>query len=341
MNMFDSFKFSQNTRDHGYPPHPSPGSTGYGYGYPPGPPPRGPPPPRPGYNYGYAPAPPTSYNNPYTDYPSTPHGPSNTPGANYSYSPNPASLHAPWNNHIQQQQYYDGNPSPGPNQNPTYAQSQSQSHSPIPNPSQNNIQSPNPPGIKTPQTFHLRQSPTTHKIILVHPAGQPPTAPPLYSLTSSPKSSSAEYVLARGPDPNNATALVAEIDSHTFSSKLDLTVRGKLCTLKPSTGGDKYKIEVPGMGNYRWCTDQENLSSKMVLKDEAGGVLAVYDKSQAPSKQSSWKKFVGGRERDLAVLVPCSEFFLEVLVVSIYAVKMAKEGAVEAAGEVISALAGA
>lgn len=108
--------------------------------------------------------------------------------------------------------------------------------------------------------------------------------------------------------------------------------------------GDSYTIDVPGRGKYRWVTDQENLSSKMWLKDEGKTrMFATYDKSRGPSSVGAWKKFVGGRDREL-VLEPAiqgDEFLVEVLLVSLYAVKMAKEGALEAAGEVVSALAGA
>ncbi|KAL2871033.1 uncharacterized protein BJX67DRAFT_213206 [Aspergillus lucknowensis] len=244
--------------------------------------------------------------------------------------------------------YYNPNhrPSPSPGPGPGYGPQHNRI--PSPNPPMNMAGFPPAPPSPQPhpqtqqgcQTFHLRQSDKTHKIILIHGFGQPVSAPPLYSLTSSPKSSNADYVLARGADPNDPQALVASVKSHTFSSKYDLVVRGTTCTLRPGTMGDKYKIEIPQMGLYKWHTDEEGMSSKMWLKDERGNVLVTYDKSKAPSSKSTWKKFVGGRERDLEFHVPMSEFFVEVSLVSIYAVKMAKEGALEVAGEVVGALAG-
>lgn len=108
--------------------------------------------------------------------------------------------------------------------------------------------------------------------------------------------------------------------------------------------GDNYTIDIPGRGRYKWVTDQEKMSSKMWLKDEGKRrVFATYDKSRGPSSVGSWKKFVGGRDRELVLesAVQGDEFLVEVLLVSIYAVKMAKEGALEAAGEIVGALAGA
>lgn len=55
------------------------------------------------------------------------------------------------------------------------------------------------------------------------------------------------------------------------------------------------------MGVFKWYTDMENLSSKMCLKDGSGRVLATYDKSSAPSSVSVWKKFVGGKDREVAL----------------------------------------
>ncbi|KAL2835314.1 hypothetical protein BJY01DRAFT_238941 [Aspergillus pseudoustus] len=291
----------------------------YSY-YQPAPP--GPPPPSGGlypsngYNYGY---------------PLGPPGPP-PPGPGYGYPspppPNPYSTHNTYPYPPPPQNNGHGH-SPGPGYRP---------HSHNPNPQPMMMMNPS----NGPQTLLLRQSPQTHKIIFIHPAGQPTTAPPLYSLTSSPKSSKADYVLARGSDPNNAQALVGEVKSHTFSSKYDLIVRGTQCLLKESTLGDKYTITIPGLGTYKWGTDPNGMSSKMWLRDENKNVLATYNKSREPSSVSTWKKFVGGKDRELVIQRPVGgEFFVEVLLVSIYAVKMAQEGAIETASEVVGAVAGA
>ncbi|KAL4741913.1 hypothetical protein BDV11DRAFT_182182 [Aspergillus similis] len=132
-----------------------------------------------------------------------------------------------------------------------------------------------------PQTLLLRQSPSAEKIILIHPAGDHVTSPPLYCLSSSPN---AQYLLARGSDPNNPTALVGQVKSHTFSSKYDMIVRGRTCALKGSTLGSTYKIDIPGMASYKWHTD--DFSSKMWLKDENKSVLATYHKTHLMSSLS-------------------------------------------------------
>ncbi|KAL4810799.1 hypothetical protein BDV18DRAFT_128039 [Aspergillus unguis] len=239
-------------------------------------------------------------------------------------------------------------PVPYPNMHPTPMSGPGSCPGPAPmnmNMNMNNLHpsaaSGPPPGqTPAPRSLVLRQSPKTHKVILIHPSGAPPSSPPLYSLTSSPKASKADYVLARGADPNDSSAETASVKSHTFSSKYDLLVRGTNCVLKESSSGTGYKIDIPGVGVYKWHIDEENLSSKMWLKDASGVVLASYDKSREKSSVGAWKKFVGGKDRELTMNVPLSEFFVEVLLVSLYAVKMAKEGALEAAVEIINAVAG-
>lgn len=55
----------------------------------------------------------------------------------------------------------------------------------------------------------------------------------------------------------------------------------------------------------------------------------------------SGRSLLAGRTARLRFHVPLDGFLVEVLLVSLSAVKMAKEGALEAAGEVIGAVAGA
>ncbi|KAL5339373.1 hypothetical protein BJX70DRAFT_397823 [Aspergillus crustosus] len=333
VDSFSSNKGSSRGGSFGYPQS----GPGYGYAPVPGPYQGGPPAPGPGYNYG--PSPPVyahgnGYNNQYNNYGPPPpqiHAP---PPGNYGY-PNDK----PYG-------YNSNNIPPPPRSNgpspvPGYAPGPGRSPGHSPRPSMHSVQQPPQPQTSGPRTFVLRQSPQTHKIIDVVPGGAPPDAPAFYSITSSPKTAKADFALARGPDPNDHNALVGTVKSHTFSSKYDLVVRGIQCTLKSSSLGDKYVIEIPQMGVYKWCTDQNEGTSKMWLKDEQKNVLVTYDKSRGPSNLSTWKKFVGGRDRELQFGVPASDFFVEVMILSIYAVKMAKEGALEAAGEIVGALAGA
>ncbi|KAL4752393.1 hypothetical protein BDW72DRAFT_171836 [Aspergillus terricola var. indicus] len=183
-----------------------------------------------------------------------------------------------------------------------------------------------------PQTLLLRQSPSAEKIIFIHPTGVPVTSPPLYCLSSS---ANAEYVLARGSDPNNPTALVGQVKSHTFSSKYNMVVRGRTCLLKGSTLGSTYKIDIPGAGSYKWHTD--DFSSKMWLKNENKSVLATYDKSK---KKRTWKKYLGGKNRQLTIHGSFDEFTVEVILLSLYAVKLAEEAADETMEEILEAVSG-
>ncbi|KAL4945712.1 hypothetical protein BDV06DRAFT_184299 [Aspergillus oleicola] len=345
---------------YGYPPHPSQGygpgpAPGPGYGY------NAPPPPGPGYNNNFN-IPPPKYDshfhaNPYPS-PAPSHSPNPSFGSNNSYNAPPpcpnekmngyhgpaAGENASYYGHAVPPRSHGPSPAPGYSPGPGLAapmHGRAHSHS-APPPMNNNLLPPQQFQKAPPRSLLLRQSPKTHKIILIHLSGQPATSPPLYSLTSSPKSSKADYVLAKGPDPNDSSALVGEVKSHMFSSKYDLIVRGTQCTLKESAGGSNYNIEIPAMGKFKWVTDSETLSSNMRLTDESKSTTyATYSKSSEKSSVGTWKKFVGGKDRELRLDIPVSEFFTEVLLVSLYAVKMAKEGAVEAAGEIVSAVAGA
>ncbi|KAL4951458.1 hypothetical protein BDW69DRAFT_169969 [Aspergillus filifer] len=335
---------------YGYPLHPT---QPQGYGLGPG--------PAPGQGYGYN-APPayeSHFQNPYPS-PAPSHSPQPTLGINNPYNaPQPYPNENINLNGYQQpgeNALYYGHPIPprshGPSSVPVPGAGHVHGHGygPAPGPAlapsmhgrTHSHSAPQPPQQGPPRSLLLRQSPKTHKIILIHPSGTPATAPPLYSLTSSPKSSKADYVLARGPDPNDPASLVGEVKSHTFSSKYDLIVRGTHCVLKESGGGNNYNIEIPGMGKYKWVTDMGHLTSNMKLTDESKSTtFASYGKSSEKSSVGTWKKFVGGKDRELVLDRPVSEFFTEVLLVSLYAVKMAKEGALEAAGEIVSAVTGA
>ncbi|KAL4789486.1 hypothetical protein BDV19DRAFT_374091 [Aspergillus venezuelensis] len=345
--------FSSNNR---YSQGPPSGFWG-GYGYPHPQPPQG-------YDPGPAPGPGYGFNTPPPNYNSHSHNPYPSPAPSHSPQPlppfgsdNPYNAHPPAQQPCENASYY-GHPVPprshGPSPVPGHGHGHEYGPAPSPAPGQalappihgrahsNSAQPPIHPQQGPPRSLLLRQSPKTHKIILIHPSGTPSTAPPLYSLTSSPKSSKADYVLARGPDPNDPAVLVGEVRSHTFSSKYDLIVRGTQCSLKESGGGSNYNIEIPGMGKYKWVTDMENLSSNMKLMDESKRTtFASYSKSSEKSSVGTWKKIVGGKDRELVLDRPVSEFFTEVLLVSLYAVKMAKEGALEAAGEIVGAVAGA
>ncbi|KAL3429069.1 hypothetical protein BDV09DRAFT_180974 [Aspergillus tetrazonus] len=306
---------------------------GYGYGYDYCPPQHPNPQHGPAYNYAPgtqaqpAPGPAYNYNRPY-----------NTPLPSYEshsqtgYGNRPSSPHS----YGHQFQSYGGS---GPHYQNAYSPSLHGGSGPMPGSYANTsaaaspMNQPNPVSRPGPQTLLFRKSPSAEKVIFIHPAGSPLTSPPLYCLSSSPD---AEYVLARGSDPNNPTALVGKVKSHTFSSKFDMTVCGRKCALKGSTLGSTYKVDIPGTGSYKWHTD--DFSSKMWLKDENKSVLATYDKTK---EKRTWKKLLGGRDRQLTIHGSFDEFFIEVILLSLYAVKLAEDAADEMTEEILDAVSGA
>ena len=82
------------------------------------------------------------------------------------------------------------------------------------------------------------------------------------------------------------------------------------------------------MSKMKWKAD-ELTGSTLILRDSAGGKLAKL-KSIG---------FCG--ERQLEILVPCDEYFIELALLSGIAAKIVKKGTDEAAAEIVSGVAGA
>ncbi|KPM44543.1 hypothetical protein AK830_g1977 [Neonectria ditissima] len=177
------------------------------------------------------------------------------------------------------------------------------------------------------QIFQIRPSPHGHGLLVVHPAGYPKDAPPMYCIKVKP-SSKPNVVLSRGPMSPQTT--VGHARFHFFSSTTELFVRGQPVPLKASTFSGKFTMDIPGMGKFKWKPNQLTGTS-FELFDGAGRKLA---------KLGSAGLLAFG-EKKLELMVPCDDFFLDLVLLSAISVKELSKIAGEAASGATEAVIGA
>ncbi|KAH7121895.1 hypothetical protein B0J13DRAFT_159584 [Dactylonectria estremocensis] len=176
------------------------------------------------------------------------------------------------------------------------------------------------------QEFRIRKSPHDSKLLVVHPAGYAKDAYPLYCI--KPSSKKPNVIVSRGPMSPATTVGFATL--HSFSSKIDASVRGQAIPMKGSAFSDKFTLNVPHLGTFKW---KESFFS---------GSLELYDSSgQKLAKLGSAGTF--SSEKKLELMVPCDDFFMDIVVLSGIAARQATknaEEAVEGAVDAVSAAAG-
>ncbi|KAH7121410.1 hypothetical protein EDB81DRAFT_813901 [Dactylonectria macrodidyma] len=177
------------------------------------------------------------------------------------------------------------------------------------------------------QEFRIRKSPHDSKLLVIHPAGYPKDAYPLYCIKPSTKK--PNVTVSRGP--MRPDTIVGYATLHSFSSKIDASVRGQPLPMKESTFSDKFTLEVPHLGTFKW--KQSMFSGTLELFDSSGQKLARLGSAGTFSS-----------EKKLELMVPCDDFFMDIVVLSGMAARQATknaEEAVEGAAEAVSAVAGA
>jgi hypothetical protein len=185
----------------------------------------------------------------------------------------------------------------------------------------------NPQGAMPPsRVLSLRPSPKDANLTVIHPAGYPADAPPLYSLVTS-KTTKPNVLFFRGdPDPSSR---IGDARFHSLSSTTDMSLRGQPVRMKMSQLSGNFTIECPPMGKLKWHVNQLTGSS-LELRDSSGGRLA----------QLKSAGFPGSGQRKLEILVPCDDFFVDLVLLSGMAAKILTKGVMDAASEVAQAVAG-
>ncbi|KAM5353535.1 hypothetical protein ACJ41O_000185 [Fusarium nematophilum] len=177
------------------------------------------------------------------------------------------------------------------------------------------------------QALSIRPHPQDDKLILVLPAGSPKEAPPLYSISKS--SGKPNFVVFRGgyPTPENT---IATASMHMSSSTIDLSVHNQPMVVKSSQLSGNWSFDTPHMGMFKWKVNQLT-GSGFELHDQSGRKLAKFGSAGITRLT----------EKQLQVYVPCDEFFLVTMFLSIISAKELSKIIDEVVGEVVGGVAGA
>ncbi|KAF9895141.1 hypothetical protein FE257_000043 [Aspergillus nanangensis] len=179
------------------------------------------------------------------------------------------------------------------------------------------------------RSYTLRK--TDRKTTILRPVGQPDSAPPAFSIETH-SMSKPNVIAFRGPP--HSSAPIGDARFHSFSSSVDVTVRGQPVHMKMSQLSGSFSIESPRGQKMKWHLSQSTGSS-WTLRDASGANLAQLKSHGIPG--------LGGEKR-LDILVPCDEGLVELIVVTgLAAVTLHKQikQAAEGGGDAVSALVGA
>lgn len=157
-----------------------------------------------------------------------------------------------------------------------------------------------------PQILTVRPSKIHPNIIVIHPVGVADTFPPLYSLSIS-NNSKPNVVLYRGP--HSPSTIIGTAVFHSFSGKIDLTLHGQPITIKPSGMPIAYHFEFPPVGKIKWQPNQTT-GLGLELRD-ASGMKVVKLKSTG----------LFSDERVFEMMVPCDPRFVDLVVLSGWAIR--------------------
>jgi len=172
----------------------------------------------------------------------------------------------------------------------------------------------------------LRPSSMDPNLISVVPAGLPATAPPLYSVGSSPYSKPNIIIYRGAPNPG---AAIGHANLHTFSSKADLSIHGQTMTVKASSLSGNFSFTPQSMAGFKWKADSLSGNPKELI-DSSGQRIAKISSSN----------FLKG-EKSLEIFVAVDDYFLELIVATALVAKTLAKNSQKMASEVASAVAGA
>ena len=172
----------------------------------------------------------------------------------------------------------------------------------------------------------LRPAPWDPTKILVHPAGYPIEAPPLYSVVIC-KEKAPNVVVLRGWGAG-PWDMIGDARLPSLSSKSHLTLHGQSMDLRLSQMSGNFSLHTPSMGRLKWKADV--LSGKnLELHDASGRKVATAKSSR-----------ISG-EMELGILVPHDSRFLELVLLSGMTAKAMNKAENEAAVEILGSILGA
>lgn len=175
-------------------------------------------------------------------------------------------------------------------------------------------------------SFTIRPAQWDPSKSLVHPAGYPIEAPPIYSISSS-KDTKPNVVLFAGLGAGPYDVIGDGQFPRSFHSTCHLRLRGQPLEMRSSqSGSGECKFDHPTMGHMKWKPDVFS-SSKMELRDGSGNRIATFGKGKSGEKTLD--------------VIQGDPYFIELVFLSgITAINLNK-GMSEAAAEIFGAVVGA
>lgn len=176
-------------------------------------------------------------------------------------------------------------------------------------------------GGGAPNVFTLCPSEWNPDLTAVHPANYPEGVPPLYTVKISLWGD--KIVLYHGSLDSGVS--IANAHLHTFSSTVDLSLRGEPVSMKSQMSGS-FTVTSSHKGQFKWKVNP--LTGTCTLQDHVGVKIAQLRSSGFPDS---------GKKK-LNLLVPCNGFFLELILLSAMVVKVENNtisDALEEAGDAV------
>lgn len=175
-------------------------------------------------------------------------------------------------------------------------------------------------------SFTIRPATWDPSKYLVHPAGYPIEAPPIYSIVAS-KDQSPNVVVFSGWGAGPHDVIGDGKYPKTFHSTCPLTLRGQPLDMRMSqSGSGEFKFDHPVMGHMKWKPDILS-SSRMELRDGSGRRVATFGKGKKGEKSLD--------------VIQGDLYFIELVILSgITAINLNK-GMTEAAAEIFGSILGA
>ena len=182
--------------------------------------------------------------------------------------------------------------------------------------------------------YHLDLVPNASlEIMHVRPAGVPNTAPPLYSISYE-AAKKSPITLYQGDITTRQ--VLGEARFHTLSSTVDIISRSRTGTMKLDTDSGINAFMCENLGSFGWHMDQMAMQS-MELRDERGTRLATMRLGNMGDGLMDATATV--KKDTLDILVPCEDYFMDLVLLSgMVAKTLGEKQVVEAAsnfGEVL------
>ena len=179
------------------------------------------------------------------------------------------------------------------------------------------------------QVLTFRPSPDDQNVTLIQREGHHRDTTPLYTITTS-KTINPNIRISRvvAISTDLQKNVIGGASLHSLSSTIDLYLHGQSIKMKPSSLSGSYNFIYPPTGKMKW---KYNLM---------GTALELFD-SRADQKLARYKlKFSGNGGKRLEVLVPCDNFFLDLIVLSGMAAAVKEHENLKVIAETSQAVAG-